>query len=211
MLMHTLAGDGEDTPVTPPGTPPGTTPVTHLSHRIESTALALTVLYAAAAGPHLVSHSATVPWLAATATLAAVLIALSAIDARTFRLPDRLTLPLLAAGLALAALDGSAMLVWHAASAMLGAALLWAVNALYRRLRGTDGLGFGDVKLFAGAGAWAGAEGLASVLLVACGAALALVAIWRLRDPNLAGSTALPFGPFLAFGLWIVWLYGPLT
>ena len=203
MLMHKLARDQND---------PGSTeqqPV--FSRHIAATAGGLTLLYAAVALPQIAGPSATGLWLLVSAALAAALIALSAIDAETFRLPDRLTLPLLAAGLALAALDGSAMLGWHAASAMLGGALLWAVNALYRRLRGTDGLGFGDVKLFAGAGAWVGAEGLASVLLVACGAALALVIVWRMRDPNLAGSTALPFGPFLAFGLWIVWLYGPLT
>lgn len=203
MLMHKLARAQND---------PGSTDLEPVfSRRIAATAVGLTLPYAAAAGPQIAGQSATGLSLLVSAALAAALIALSAIDAKTFRLPDLLTLPLLAAGLALAALDGSAVLGWHAASAMLGAALLWAVNALYRRLRGTDGLGFGDVKLFAGAGAWVGAEGLASVLLVACGAALALVIVWRMRDPNLAGSTAFPFGPFLAFGLWIVWLYGPLT
>ena len=201
--MHELASEPDETRA------PAPDPI--FSRRMAGAAVVLALVYAAAAGPQLTGHAATLPWLLVSAALAVTLIVLSAIDAETFRLPDLVTLPLLAAGLALAALDGSSMVQWNAASAALGALALWSVNAVYKQLRGSDGLSFGDVKLFAAAGAWVGAEGLASVLLVACGAALALVIMWRLRNPVLSRLTALPFGPFLAFGLWIVWLYGPLT
>jgi leader peptidase (prepilin peptidase) / N-methyltransferase len=203
MLMHKLASEQDETRAP--------SPERFFSRRMAGTSVVLALVYAATAVPQLAGHAATVPWLLVSAALAAVLIALSAIDTETFRLPDIMTLPLLAAGLALAALDGASVLQWHAVSAALGGLSLWSVNSLYKRLRGSDGLGFGDVKLFASAGAWVGIEGLASVLLVACGAALALVMIWRLRNPSLEASTALPFGPFLAFGLWIVWLVGPLA
>ena len=52
---------------------------------------------------------------------------------------------------------------------------------LYRYLRGWDGLGLGDAKLFASSDAWLSLEGLPAVLLLACGAAIVglLVVAWR--------------------------------
>jgi leader peptidase (prepilin peptidase)/N-methyltransferase len=72
-------------------------------------------------------------------------------------------------------------------------------------------LGLGDAKLFAGAGAWVSWQGLPSVLLLAAAAALAwqLVAARR-RGRSLMGGE-LPFGPYLATALWLVWLYGPIV
>ena len=79
---------------------------------------------------------------------------------------------------------------------------------LYSRLRGRDGLGLGDAKLFAASGAWLGLEGLPAVLLVACGAAIVALLVDGLAIAGLSATTRIPFGPFLAFGTWIVWLYG---
>ncbi len=84
------------------------------------------------------------------------------------------------------------------------------IGWLYHRYRGLDGLGLGDAKLFAAAGAWVGAEGLSTVLLMACGSALVAALVWQQFDKSMDGQTAIPFGPFLAFGFWVVWLYGPL-
>ena len=79
---------------------------------------------------------------------------------------------------------------------------------LYSRVRGRDGLGLGDAKLFAASGAWLGLEGLPAVLLVACGAAIVALLVMAWRSQALSATTRIPFGPFLAFGTWIVWLYG---
>ncbi len=87
-------------------------------------------------------------------------------------------------------------------------AALRGVGALYRWVRGRDGLGEGDAKLLAAIGAWVGLEGLPTVLL---GAALTglLWALWlRLRGAALTATTALPFGPFLALAGWVVLLLG---
>ena len=149
--------------------------------------------------------------IAATLLLAAVLSLLSAIDLTSLRLPDVLTLPLLIAGLALAATGGMETFVWHAASALLGGLSLYLVGWAYLRYRGLEGLGLGDAKLFAVAGSWVGAEGLASVLLIASGSALLTALVWRSWDKSVDGRSALPFGPFLSLGLWVVWLYGPLA
>jgi len=77
------------------------------------------------------------------------LLTLGWIDLRRWLLPDVLTLPLVLAGLsAAAALDPSG-LTQRALGAALGYMSLAAVAALYRKLRGREGLGRGDAKLLA--------------------------------------------------------------
>lgn len=147
------------------------------------------------------------------AGLAAMLIALSVRDLRTFRLPDALTLPLAAAGVAAAWLLGNDP-VWRLVSAFAGYLALRVLIAAYRWWRGLDGMGLGDAKLLAAAGAWLGVEGLPTTVLVACISGLVLAAAGTLAS-GAAGrkrlwTDRLPFGPHIALGTWIVWLYGPL-
>ena len=58
------------------------------------------------------------------------------------------------------------------------------------------------------AGAWVGWQGLPLVLLAGSVAALAVVAAMAWRRGSLDWQAPLPFGPFLAAGLWLVFLYG---
>ena len=138
-------------------------------------------------------------WLAAI--LGWWLLALALIDLRSWLLPDVLTLPLIAAGLAGAVtglLPGTTI-----KDAGLGAGAgymaLAGVGWLYRRWRGRDGLGLGDAKLFAAAGAWVGVERLPWVLLLA--ALLGLVFALTRPQPVRA-ETPVPFGPPLALAFW---------
>lgn len=147
----------------------------------------------------------------ATCGLGWTLLALAAIDLRSFILPDRLTLPLIAAGFAVAYAIDPAQLPDHLIGAATGFGLLYLIGWLYRRIRGRAGLGLGDAKLLAAAGAWLGWAALPSVLLIAAVTALLGVAVWRLSGRTLVAADPVPFGAFLAFGFWIVWLYGPLT
>ncbi len=170
--------------------------------------LAFVGLYAALALPVLWRQEASVAWLLASIGLALALSALSAVDLREYRLPDVLTLPLAVAGVLASWWIGLASPWWAIGSAAIGFALLAGVAMLYSRLRGRDGLGLGDAKLFAASGAWLGLEGLPAVLLVACGAAIVALLVMAWRSQALSATTRIPFGPFLAFGTWIVWLYG---
>ena len=105
------------------------------------------------------------------------LIALSIIDARTFLLPDCLTLPLIAAGVGHSAWintpSGSPFghycleAAWSLAAAAAGFLVMALVAGIFRRIRGIEGLGLGDAKLFAAAGAWLGMTALPSIMLVA--------------------------------------------
>jgi len=148
-------------------------------------------------------------WLGAG--LGWVLLALAAWDLRCGLLPDRLTLPLLLAGLAATALLVPERLEAHLLGAAAGFLSLAGLRALYRLLRGREGLGLGDAKLLAAGGAWLGWEGLASVVLLACAAAALSLLPRRLAGQRLTRHSALAFGPWLALGIWLVWLLGPLT
>lgn len=138
------------------------------------------------------------------------LLLIALVDADEMWLPDRLTLPLLLSGLAAAAILPGVTLVNAAIGAAVGFIVLWAVATVYRRLRSREGLGGGDPILFAALGAWVGWMGLPSVLLWACAAGLSWVGARALVRRALDRDQPLPFGPFLAVGGWLTWLYGPL-
>jgi leader peptidase (prepilin peptidase)/N-methyltransferase len=143
-------------------------------------------------------------WL--TCALGWWLLTLAWIDAEHFRLPDVLTLPLVLAGLAEAAWLAPDTLTDRAIAAFLGFTALWALRAAYRRLRAREGLGLGDAKLLAAGGAWVGVLALPYVILTGALLALGWALILRLRGTVLAGNLKLPFGPFLAAGIWVLWV-----
>lgn len=138
------------------------------------------------------------------------LIALSAIDRRAMLLPDALTLPLVLAGLAVTYLVAPGAVVHHAGGALAGFALIAAVGWAYRRLRGRDGIGLGDAKLAAAAGAWVSWSGLPSVILIASLSGIAFVVLSWFLGSRQPLEARIPFGPHLAVGIWIVWLHGPV-
>ncbi len=139
------------------------------------------------------------------------LLSLACTDWRDGVLPDALTLPLLPAGLVVAYLEEPQSLLPHVIGAAAGFAVFALIGFLYRRVRGREGLGFGDVKLLAAAGAWVSWDGLPSVVLIAASAGLAVALLGALRGGRIALDQRLAFGPFLCLGLWLVWLYGPLV
>ena len=140
------------------------------------------------------------------------LLTLGWIDVRHWLLPDILTLPLIVVGLATAWLFASDELIDRIAGAALGYVFLWLTAYAYRRLRGREGLGLGDAKLLAAAGAWVGASGLPDVVAVGAIAALAVAGgLWLFGGVRFSRSSALPFGPFLALAMWLVWLFGPIA
>jgi leader peptidase (prepilin peptidase)/N-methyltransferase len=133
---------------------------------------------------------------------------LAIIDLRDGILPDVITLPLLVVGLAVTFLSDASRLLDSAIGAAVGFLLFAAVRWLYRHFRGREGIGLGDAKLLAAAGAWISWEGLPSVVLIATALSLSAVFIMALRGRQITGDLSLAFGPALCAGLWFVWLYG---
>ncbi len=151
-------------------------------------------------------------WLLwASCALGWALLALAAIDLRRLVLPDSLTLPLAACGLAVAWLVAPASLFDHALGAATGFATFALIAVAYRRLRGREGLGLGDAKLLAAAGAWVSWPGLAGVVLLAGSLGLALALARRLGGRAVTPAERIAFGPYLSFGTWVIWLYGPIV
>lgn len=145
-----------------------------------------------------------------TALLGWQLLLLAVVDAENFWLPDALTLPLLASGLAAAMLLDAQTLRDAAIGAIVAFVGLKLLALAYRRLRGREGLGGGDPYLLAAGGAWVGWAGLPSVLLWASVSGLSVVLARQLAGRKVSGDDRLPFGVFLAIGVWLTWLYGPL-
>lgn len=138
---------------------------------------------------------------------AAVALALTCIDWQTRLLPDSITLPLLWAGLIVNLGPTFTTLTDAVIGAAAGYTFLWLIYWGFWWLRRVEGIGLGDLKLFAAIGAWLGWGALVQVLVLASlsGAAvgLALLALRRLRrDEPLA------FGPFLAIAACITLFAG---
>lgn len=140
----------------------------------------------------------------ASAALGASLLALAYFDFHTMRLPDALTLPLILAGLSYVALTGDGGLLSSALGAFLGYAIVYGLAALYRAQRGVEGIGLGDGKLLAAGGAWCGVLALPVILLV--GSGLGLLVVFAARGASdHEEATRIPFGPWLATGIWSAW------
>ena len=139
------------------------------------------------------------------------MLAIAIEDARNFIIPDVLSLPAIPAGLLAAGVlspDGNASetVLWHLVGALIAATALYVVRWAYRHFRHVDGLGLGDVKLAAVAGAWTGLAGFSTVLLLACAGALAFVGVAILvGKQRITRQTPMPFGAFLAPPIWLTW------
>jgi leader peptidase (prepilin peptidase)/N-methyltransferase len=79
---------------------------------------------------------------------------------------------------------------------------VWLLRRLYFAIRKIQGLGLGDVKFVAAAAAWVGIAGIPVMLLAATLTALATAGVLQIAGRSMTRQTSLPFGPFLAIGLW---------
>lgn len=138
-----------------------------------------------------------------------LLIGLIFTDADLKLLPDRLTLPGLASGLAfslVAPMDWTFRGLWSginfpfstdiswrllnllesALGAIVGAGFIWLAGVAYQRIRGVEGMGLGDVKLMAMVGAFIGVKlTVLTLMLGSVSGALAglsaVLIVWRKR------------------------------
>ena len=145
-----------------------------------------------------------------TCALGWTLLTLAWVDWTDMLLPDVLTLPLIVAGLAVTWVESPDLLLDHAAATIGAYFVFTGISAAYRRVRGREGLGGGDAKLIAGAGAWCGVAALPSIILCSAVLGLLLALALALRARTMASTTRIPFGPCIALAFWLNWLYGGL-
>lgn len=91
-------------------------------------------------------------------------------------------------------------------AAALGFASLGAIAWLYRRTRGREGLGMGDVKLLAAAGAWTAPLALPWIIAGAAAITLLGLAVARLAGTRVSADMVIPFGPGLALAAFVAHL-----
>ncbi|MGZ3323263.1 MAG: prepilin peptidase [Xanthobacteraceae bacterium] len=145
------------------------------------------------------------------AALALLMLAIAIIDARWFIIPDQLS----AAGFGLGLINAAVIApqeTWQAAATAFArgavlALLFYGLRALYRRLRGRQGIGLGDVKLAAVAGAWLDWLTMPIAIEIAALSALGVIAIrYYASGRRLDAALKFPFGLFLAPSIWACWL-----
>jgi leader peptidase (prepilin peptidase) / N-methyltransferase len=138
------------------------------------------------------------------------MIAIAISDARQFIIPDPLVLAALALGLIqtlqLPYPDNLAALASSVLRGLVLALAFWGLRKIYKRLRGREGIGFGDVKLAAVAGVWLDSVGIICAVEIAALAALGMIAILAMRGVEITGRTRVPFGCFFAPAIWLAWL-----
>jgi leader peptidase (prepilin peptidase) / N-methyltransferase len=154
-------------------------------------------------------HWGATPAGAAWCGFSAAIVALALIDWDTTLLPDDITLPLLWAGLILAALRWTEVSLPQALwGAVAGYLSLWLVYQGFKLLTGKEGMGYGDFKLFAALGAWFGWTALVPIILMASVIG-AVVGIAMKFSSGLREGGYVPFGPFLAGAGLTAMIFGP--
>ena len=143
------------------------------------------------------------------------MIAIAAIDARFFIIPNWLVLTGLALGLGAIFFSQARPIVTNIAScglrSLVVAALFLGFRMGYRCLRGREGIGLGDVKLAGVAGFWLSWLAVAVAIEIAALSALVNVLVSVARGRKFSGQTKVPFGLFFAPAIWLTWLFEALT
>ena len=133
----------------------------------------------------------------AVAAFGWLLVLVAALDATELWIPDPLV-----AGLAIGGVLAALILPPFLAERLIGGAAgfgsLWLIGFAYHRLRGREGLGGADPKLFGAIGLWLGWRMLPQVLLVAALVGLGIVAWRSVTGRAVARNDAVPFGAYLA-------------
>ena len=125
---------------------------------------------------------------------------ISWIDIKTFRLPDSINYSLLSLGLLQAYLMDQKILL-HIMGAVLGYGAFVSIEIAFKAIRNKNGLGRGDAKLLAVAGAWCGVYALPIIVAIASLSAILTILILQKNH-----QARIPFGTFLSFGMFGVWI-----
>ena len=145
------------------------------------------------------------------AGLALIMVAIAVIDGRSFIIPDWLN----AAGIVLAIVyaavrEPEAIGQAVALATLRGLALALVFFSLrygYAKLRGRQGLGFGDVKLAFVAGTWLDWMTIPIAIELAAFAAITTYVLRQLiLGQPISATTRMPFGLFFAPAIWICWV-----
>ncbi|MCC3861766.1 prepilin peptidase [Pseudemcibacter aquimaris] len=131
--------------------------------------------------------------------LCLLLLVLSYIDLTKYKIPDWINALILITGV-LFNIYNDHDLLNALISFLIAGSLFYFISFLFFKIKNRQGLGGGDIKLFAASAVWLNFYFLPFVLLISSLSALIYAVLSR--------STKIPFGPFLAIGIWVTWLFG---
>jgi leader peptidase (prepilin peptidase)/N-methyltransferase len=163
---------------------------------------------------------------AGKALLVWLLVGLAALDAEHLWLPDLVTIPGIALGIAVSLIRGRPLVpianrpaslldqsLKLSFAILIAAGLILLIRWLYWLVRRREGIGLGDAKLMAMLAAWLGLPGalLAFAIGIILGAVVGLAVLARPKlvgANNASGLTQLPLGTFLCIGGIVSALWG---
>lgn len=128
------------------------------------------------------------------------LLVCSVIDIHHMIIPDVISIPMIFLSPLVVIIHPELDWVSSILGVLVGGFCLYAVAWIYWLVRREVGLGLGDVKLLAAIGGWLGYQAIIPTVFIGSitGALFGLTAIILIK--KLTFKSAIPFGPFLAFG-----------
>jgi leader peptidase (prepilin peptidase)/N-methyltransferase len=135
------------------------------------------------------------------------LLAVTLIDWHHRIIPNEISLSFIVVGLVWSLLSPDQSLLGSALGALAGGGGLYAVGAIYKLVKHSDGMGGGDIKLMAMIGAFLGLKLVLPVIVLASFFG-SLYGIALLRRGG-GGGTAVAFGSFLAPSAAFCLFFGP--
>jgi leader peptidase (prepilin peptidase)/N-methyltransferase len=142
------------------------------------------------------------------AILCWALVVVSFIDLGHRIIPDAISLPGIALGLAASFLPGFPRPVDSLIGAAAGGGFLFVILFTYEKIMKDEGMGMGDVKLLAMIGAFLGWQALPVTILVASLTGTLAGVGFALARSEPVRKFPVPFGPFLALGAVVHLFFG---
>jgi leader peptidase (prepilin peptidase) / N-methyltransferase len=129
-------------------------------------------------------------------------VAISAIDIKQMRIPNALNALLLFSGLSYWVIQSWAALPYQIGNGAFVFSLLWLLRFSYVQLSGKVGLGLGDVKMMGAAAVWISPLSVPLMVFIASFSAL----VFAFLKGSKSEDGRIPFGPFLAGGMFVTWV-----
>lgn len=139
--------------------------------------------------------------------LGVLLVCISYLDFTTYKIPNWVNGLVLISGIAYNFYNNELWL--PLISFLIAGSSFYLLSFIYFKIKGRQGLGGGDIKFFACGAVWLFPYYLPLVLLISSVSALCYIFISSFLYPKIEEKyKKAPYGPFLALGIWISFLFG---